>query len=218
MSTRGETVKLYIGDYNLSSWSLRPWLALTHAQIPFTTEVIRLDRPETTAAIARVSPTARVPVLHVPTSRDPLVIWDSLAICEYAAEMAPAAALWPGDPHARAVARSVSCEMHTSFAHLRSQHPMRFAEHIPKAPSPEVEREIARILALWRELRGRYQADGPWLFGRFSIADAMFAPVCARIRTYDLPADAAAAAYLETMFAHPAVREWEQRARAEIAR
>jgi glutathione S-transferase len=219
-------VKLYVGDYNLSSWSLRPWLVLTHAQIPFETEVIRLDRPETRAALAEVSPSQKVPVLH----DGPTVIWESLAICEYAAELAASsgsaagghARLWPTDKAVRAVARAVASEMHAGFSSLRSQHPMdfvgaRLAERLPKAPTPEVQADLARIKALWKELRERYGAGGPWLFGNFSIADAMFAPVASRFRTYDLPTDEVSREYIATVFDHPAMREWERRAQEEVA-
>lgn len=205
-------MKLYIGDYNLSSWSLRPWLALTHGQIPFETEVIPLDRPESKARLAAISPSGRVPALQ----DGALLIWESLAICEYAAERSKIP-LWPEDPAARALARAVSCEMHAGFANLRSQHPMRLAQHTPKPPSPEVQRDLDRIYTIWCDLRRQYGAFGPWLFGSFSIADAMFAPVCSRIRTYALPTDETAKAYVESMFSHPGVCEWSRRAEAEIA-
>jgi glutathione S-transferase len=210
-------VKLFIGDYNLSSWSLRPWLVLTHAKLPFDVEVIRLDRPETRAALAEVSPTQKVPVLHDGT----LVLWESLAICEYAAELAASQGhpdrLWPTDRQTRALARAVASEMHAGFASLRGQHPMRFAERLPKAPSPEVQADLARIRALWKELRERHGSEGPWLFGTFSIADAMFAPVASRFRTYDLPTDEVSREYIATIFADPAVREWERHAQEEVA-
>jgi glutathione S-transferase len=210
-------VKLYIGDYNLSSWSLRAWLALTQAKIPFEAEVIRLDRPETRAALAEISPTEKVPVLH----HGQTIIWDSLAICEYAAELEANSGsverLWPTDRSVRAVARAAASEMHSGFASLRSQHPMRLAERLPKAPSPEVQTELARIRALWKELRERYGAHGEWLFGSFSIVDAMFAPVASRFRTYDLPTDESTREYIATVFNHPAMREWERRAQEEVA-
>lgn len=200
------TRTLYVGDYDRSSWSLRPWLALTVGGVPFETVVIPLDQPSTRGAIGAVSPTAKVPALHA----DGEVIWESLAICEYAAELSPS--LWPTDAASRAVARSVATEMHGGFPNLRAQHPMHLLARTPTRPTPEVRGELARfdeILAFCR----RRSPDGGFLFGAFSVADAMYAPVATRIRTYDLPVGPEARAWVDTLFGHPAVREWERRAR-----
>jgi glutathione S-transferase len=210
-------VKLYVGDYNLSSWSLRPWLALTIAGAPFETVRIRLDRPGTRAELARSSPTGKVPALHVPLEGgDGIVIWESIAICEYVAERFPAAKLWPDDVGARAVARAVAAEMHAGFATLRREHPMNLLAHTPRAPSPEAAADVARIRALWNDVRARYGARGPFLFGRFSIADAMFAPVVSRFRTYAIPTDAACEAYADAIWALPAMVAWRRLAEAEL--
>jgi glutathione S-transferase len=204
------SLTLFIGDYALSSWSLRPWLALTVGGIPFETVVIRLDRPETPAQLRAASPTRRVPALYVGEQ----VVWESLAICEYAAEREPQ--LWPSDRVERAWARSVATEMHGGFPNLRQQHPMRLLDRTPKAPSPEVAAELARICELVRSCRERHH-DGAFLFGAFSVADAMYAPVATRIRTWDLPVDEVTRAWCETVLSHPAMREWERRARLEVS-
>lgn len=203
-------MKLYIGDYNLSSWSLRPWLALTHAGIPFDTERIWLNRPETRAELLRVSPTGKVPVLH----DGDVVICESLAICELVADRHPAS--WPEDPLVRAVARAAACEMHAGFAALRREHPMDVLGRTPKAPSAEVRQDVARITQLWQGLRRDHGGNGPFLFGTYSIADAMFTPVATRFRTYGIETDPVSAAYAEALLAHPAMVEWERRARIEV--
>jgi glutathione S-transferase len=202
---------LYIGDYALSSWSLRPWLALTVGGVPFDTVVVPLDRPTTREAIGAVSPTGKVPALHAEGE----VIWESLAICEYAAELAPH--LWPEDRASRAVARSVATEMHGGFPNLRAEHPMRLLDRTPKPPSPAVSAELERIDALLGQCRAR-SASGAFLFGTFGLADAMYAPVATRIRTYDLPVSDVVRDWMDAVLTHPAMREWERRARAEAAR
>jgi glutathione S-transferase len=204
-------VKLYVGDFNLSSWSLRPWLALTQAGVPFETVRIRLDRPTSRAALTVSSPSGRVPVLH----HGNLVVWESLAICEYAAELAPDAGLWPAEPGARAVARAVSSEMHAGFAALRAEHPMNLLAETARAPSPAAAADVARIRSLWKDCRARFGADGPFLFGRFTIADAMFAPVVSRFRTYAIPTDAVCEEYADVVWELPAMGEWRRRAEAE---
>jgi glutathione S-transferase len=205
-------VKLYVGDYNLSSWSLRPWLVLKVAGAEFDTEVVRLDQPNSRAELLAVSPTGKVPVLH----HGPVVIWESLAIAEYVAERFPTAHLWPEDPAVRAVARAAACEMHAGFANLRSQHPMNVTARIERPPSPEVQREVERLTALWRDLRLRFGDGGRYLFGRWSIADAMFTPVATRLRTYGIPVHADVRAYAEALLEHPAFRDWEELARTEV--
>lgn len=204
---------LYVGDYNLSSWSLRPFLALDASGLAHRVEVIRLNQPDTAKNIAAVSPNHKVPCL---VDGD-LVISESLAISEYVAELAPEAHLWPEDRAARAMARAAATEMHAGFPNLRREHPMRLAERIPKAPSEDVKRELARIEALFASSRARFGSEGPFLFGRFSIADCMFAPVATRMRTYDLPVGPASKAFQEAIFAHPSFLRWEASARAELS-
>lgn len=176
---------------------------------------VLLDRPETKDEIAKVSKAKKVPVL-VHNDR---TIWDSLAICEYAAEMYRDAKLWPGDTHARAVARSVSAEMHSGFADLRSEMPMNICGSFPDTkPSAAVSEQIARIFDVWNQCRDVFGRDGEFLFGRFSIADAMYAPVVTRFRTYGVaPASDVAAAYMDAMIALPAMQKWIDGAKKEVA-
>lgn len=203
---------LYVGDYNLSSWSLRPFMALAASGLSFEVEVVKLNQPDTAARIAKVSPNTKVPCLH----DDGVVIWESLAICEHVAERAPSAHLWPDALPARSVARAVSCEMHAGFVSLRREHPMHLAERLPKPPSGDVKKDLARIDALFADCRARFGAEGPFLFGRFSIADCMFTPVATRIRTYELPVSSTTRAWCEAIFAHPAFVRWESEAKREI--
>jgi glutathione S-transferase len=204
-----ETV-LVIGDKAWSSWSLRPWLAAKVAKVPFGEVQIRLRQPDTAEQIARHSPSARVPALR----RGSLTIWDSLAICERLAEIAPQACLWPEDANARAVARSVSAEMHSGFHALRKEFPMDFHARIEgHIPSDQAQTDISRIAAIWRESRHDFGANGPFLFGAFTIADAMYAPVATRFRTYGIDLaqfgdDGTAAGYAQTLLAMPEMQEW----------
>ena len=204
-----ETV-LVIGDKAWSSWSLRPWLAAKVAGVAFREVPVRLRQPDTAAEIARHSPSGRIPVLK----RGGLSVWDSLAICEYLAELAPDAQLWPADAKARAVARSISAEMHSGFQGLRKEFPMDFHARIAgPVPSEQARADIARVAQIWRETRASFGAGGPFLFGAFSIADAMYAPVATRFQTYgiDLSAhgdDGTAAAYQQTVLAMPGMQEW----------
>ncbi len=204
---------LVIGNKNYSSWSLRPWLALKQAGIPFEEAMVDLYAPDAKAQLARHSPSSRVPALI----DGALTVWDSIAICEYAAEIEPA--LWPQDRAARATARAVSAEMHSGFAALRSNMPMDCQARLPGAGrTPESEKDIARIAALWEECRGRHGAGGPFLFGRFSIADAMYAPVVWRFRSYGVELPAIARDYADTMEALPAMQHWLAAALAEPAK
>jgi glutathione S-transferase len=212
------TYRLAIGDKNTSSWSLRPWLALRHAGIPFEEINIQLRQPETKAQILRYSPAGKVPTL---LTDDGQAIWDSLAILEYLAEAHPEAKLWPEGRDARALARSVSAEMHSGFPALRDHCPMGLLARAPMATLPDaVGAEVRRIVALWGDCRRRFGASGPLLFGGFTAADAMYAPVATRFRTYlpDLAPygdDGTAQAYVEAVFALPAMAEWEAGARRE---
>ncbi len=204
---------LVIGNKNYSSWSLRPWLALKQAGIAFHEVAVDLYGPDSKARILKHSPSGKVPALIDAG----LTVWDSMAICEYAAEVEPT--LWPLQRAARAVARAVSAEMHAGFAALRSKMPMNCKAALPgQGRTPEVERDIARIAALWEECRERFGGGGAFLFGAFSIADAMYAPVVWRFRTYAVALPPAARAYAEAMEALPAMQEWLAAALAEPER
>ena len=206
---------LVLGNKNYSSWSLRPWLLLRQAGVPFDEVRLPLDTPEFHASIGRWSPTKRVPVLRDGT----LVVWDSLAICEYANERWLEGGGWPEDPAARAVARSAAAEMHSGFPALRAQLPMNVRRQ-PRGRhwDDDAERDIERVQALWRELRTRFAGDGDFLCGRFGIVDAMFAPVCVRFRGYGVRTDDTASAFMDAVFDLPAMREWVASARAETER
>lgn len=214
-----EGIRLVIGNKRTSSWSLRPWLALKQAGIPFTEIRINLRSADMKEQILAHSPAGKVPVMWV----GDLMIWDSLAILEYVADRHPDKGLWPSDERARAVARAVAAEMHSGFQALREHCPMKFQASEPKPEHPEpVQANIRRIVELWTDCRRRFGADGPFLFSDFSIADAMYAPVASRFRTYvdDLGAygdDGTAAAYVEALFGLPAMEEWAQGAQAEMA-
>jgi glutathione S-transferase len=206
---------LVVANKNYASWSFRPWLALRQAGLPFEEVVIFLDQPDTREKIARYSPSGRVPVL-----RDgELAVWDSLAIIEYVAEKAPRAGLWPEDPGARAVARAVSAEMHSGFAALRKDLPMMFRGRFPAKPlDADVSQDIARIVALWGDCRERFGQGGPFLFGAFSTADCMYAPVVSRFLTYAVPLPPAAQDYVEAISSLPAWRAWATAAETEPLR
>lgn len=215
----GEGYRLVIGNKNLSSWSLRPWLVMKHAGLPFDEVRVNLRAPDRKEQLFAHSPAGKVPVLWA----GDFLIWDSLAIAEYLAERHPEAGLWPDDVRARAVARSVSAEMHSGFQALREHCPMNLLARTPMAePVETVQLNIRRIVDLWKDCRLRFGGDGPFLFSRFSIADAMFAPVASRFRTYveDLGVfgdDGTAAAYIDTIFAMPAMEVWTEGAREETA-
>jgi glutathione S-transferase len=212
------TYRLVIGNKNTSSWSLRPWLAMRNAGIPFVEVNIDLRAAAAKAHILAHSPSGKVPALI----SDGEVIWDSLAIVEFLAEAHPKAGLWPAAPIARAMARSVSAEMHSGFPSLREQCPMDFLARAPKSDlSAEVAAEVRRIVSIWRDCRHRFGADGPFLFGQFSAADAMYAPVASRFRTYlpDLALhgdDGTAQSYVDTLFALPAMLQWDREAETEL--
>lgn len=216
-------LKLYIGNKNYSSWSMRPWVLLTQAGIPFEEVMVRFDSFDANSTfkntISKVSPTGKVPVL---VDGD-LKIWDTLAIAEYVAEYAaeqfPDKNLWPQDKAARAIARSVCAEMHAGFIGLRSTCDMNIEAFLPEIgqivlrDKPAVQADLKRIVQLWTGLLETYQ--GPMLFGDFSVADAYFAPVCMRINTYALPVPANIAAYVARVTALPSVQTWIQAALLE---
>lgn len=200
-------MRLVIGNKNYSSWSLRPWLLLRHFAIPFEEVRIPLYTPESAPLLQAHSPSGKVPVLVDGEQ----TIWDSLAICEYVAEMDAARAAWPADRATRAVARSVAAEMHSGFTTLRTLMPMNVRGRGRRvASTSELEADIARIATIWRTCRARYAAGGPWLFGAFSVADAMFAPVACRFQTYGVALDGDAGRYVQTLLEHPAMREWAE--------
>lgn len=203
-------LKLIIGDRNNSSWSLRPWLAIKQAELPFEEVFIRLRGSGTKAEIFKYSPSGKVPCLIDGET----VVWDSLAICEYLAETAPA--LWPADRRARAEARSVCAEMHSGFGALRQSMPMQIGASNPyDERNAEVKADIARIVAIWESCRARFAAGGPFLLGTFSNADAMFAPVVWRFVTYVVELPAASRDWVAMMCALPAMQEWRAAALAE---
>jgi glutathione S-transferase len=203
---------LIIGNRNYSSWSLRGWLATSRSGIDFKTELVRLSEPGSHAALLGRSPAGKVPVL----AHGERVIWDSLAIIEYLAELRPDAALWPADADARAMARSVAAEMHAGFAALRANMPMNLRRALPgKGRTPGVAEDIARICAIWRDARARFGQGGPFLFGRYSAADAMYTPVSSRFRTYGVELDATLQAYADAALAWPAFLTWQTAALEE---
>jgi glutathione S-transferase len=206
---------LVIGNKNYSSWSLRPWLVLRQADIPFEEMYIPLFRPDSAAALAKWSPSGKVPAL-----RDgDIQVWDSLAICETLAERFPEKHLWPLDAAARAVARSVSAEMHSGFSALREHMSMNIRARRPgKGRTAESLADIERILSIWTDCRARFGEGGDFLFGRFSIADAMYAPVVLRLQTYGVALEGAAKDYADAVLALPALKAWVADAVAETER
>jgi glutathione S-transferase len=196
---------LVIGNKNYSSWSLRPWFLMKQLGIAFEEILIPLYRPETKERILMYSPSGKVPALR----EGERVVWETLAIAEFLAEMFPRTNLWPENPEARALARSVSSEMHAGFSALRSELPM----NIRRKPSPvsmssSAQADVKRIETIWEDCRRRYGGEGPFLFGRFSIADAMFAPVVFRFSRYAVEVGAVAKAYMDMIEKLPAMQEW----------
>lgn len=195
--------QLVIGNKNYSSWSLRVWLAARHAEIKFDEICVALFTPEGTNQIQRYSPSLKVPVWR----EEDFVVWESLAICEYLAERAPS--LWPSDPAARAIARSVSAEMHSGFTALRSSMPMNARARGRRVEiTPETAADINRIEAVWLDCRSRFGGAGPWLFGNFSIADAMFAPVVLRFVPYGVTRPGVLNQYVATWMTNPHLQAW----------
>jgi len=213
---------LVIGNRNYSSWSLRPWLALRAAGVPFEEVLVNLNDPDVSAQILRHSPTAKVPVLRHGT----LVVWESLAICEYVAELFPEARLWPEDREARAMARCAATEMHAGFADMRTHMNMNIRARHPEGTNqhiPAVAADVARVKTLWNDCRAYTKknpalaAQGPYLFGAYGIVDAMFAPVVARFVTYGVSLEGEAKVYHDAMLAHPHYVEWIRLAGAQDA-
>lgn len=207
-------LKLVIGDKNFSSWSMRPWVVLKAFGIPFDEILIHLDRDDTTRNIAEYSAAGRVPVLLA----DDITVWDSLAICEYLADLYPAHNLWPQDQAARAIARSVCAEMHSGFTALRKDMSMNIKAKLPgEGRSIGAQADIGRISEIWEDCLANHGAH-QFLFGDFSIADAFYAPVVMRFNTYAVSLAPALQAYVERVTAHPAVAEWIRDALAEPER
>lgn len=211
--------RLVIGNKAWSSWSLRPWLVLKRFRLPFEEIPVKLRQPDSKANILVHSPAGKVPALIA----DDLIVWDSLAIIEYLADRHTDRGIWPADPAARAIARSAGAEMHSGFQALREHCPMDLFASKPMDGLPEtVELNVRRIVSLWIDCRKRHGAGGPFLFSGFSAADAMYAPVASRFRTYipDLSKfgdDGTATRYVDAIFAMPEMKDWAASARAELA-
>jgi glutathione S-transferase len=202
---------IYIGNKNYSSWSLRGWLMLKQAGVAFDEVVIPLYESGSRAEILRHSASGKVPALV----HGPVTVWESLSIGEYLAELFPKAQLWPADRAARAAARSISHEIHAGFQELRRHFPMNMRSAFDRAIIPEAQSDIDRITALWLDCRRRFGKGGDFLFGHFTIADAMYAPVVSRFRTYKLSLPSEAEAYAAAIAAWPAYQEWLAAARKE---
>lgn len=203
--------KLVIGNKNYSSWSMRPWLLLKSFDIPFEEINIALYQDNTAEKLGPYSPSLKVPALvHNETT-----VWDSLALCEYISEQLLDGKGWPANPKKRAGARSVCAEMHAEFPNLKKDWPMNCKASVGLFVSEKIEDEIARIDAIWSCCRRKYGIDGRYLFGKFSIADCMFAPMAICFQSYGAKLSQDAQAYADTLLAHPNVQEWIQQGRAE---
>jgi glutathione S-transferase len=206
-------LKLVIGNKNYSSWSLRPWLAMKVAGIPFEEEVISLDAPDFKARVSKISGSGKVPAL----ANGDVQVWESLAILEHLAEVFPDAGLWPVDAAARARARAIAAEMHAGFSPLRRLLPMNMRRPVrPRELTPEAAANVRRIETIWNDCRSRYGTDGAFLFGRFGAADAMYAPVVSRFHTYAVEVGPLSRAYMAAIMQLPAWREWVGAARQEV--
>ena len=206
------SLTLVIGNKNYSSWSLRAWIAMTAAGIAFDEVFIPLALPDTKERIKKHSPAGKLPVLVDGDA----TVWESLAILEHLAERFPKAGLWPSEPAARAHARSIAAEMHAGFQALRGHCPMNLWRPVERlALTSEVEANVERITEIWRTARKRFGKGGPFLFGTFGAADAMFAPVATRFHTYDIPCDRVSRDYIDAIHAHPAFKTWRAAALEE---
>jgi glutathione S-transferase len=206
------SLTLIIGTKTWSSWSLRPWVAMREAKLPFKEMVIHLRQSDTKARILEYCPAGKVPILI--DGRE--LVWDSLAILDYLAARFPEAKLWPQDLPALAYARSISGEMHSGFPDLRRELSMNIGADLPTPDlSPGAVADVERVQAIWRDARSRFGGAGPFLFGRFTNADAMYAPVVTRFRTYNIPVDPACAAYMQAVLCLPSMTEWYRAADEE---
>lgn len=208
---------LILGTRDWSSWSLRPYVAMRAIGAPFEEVVVALRQEESPEILRKVSPSARVPVLKIEEGDATTTVWDSLAICETLAERHPEAGLWPDDASMRATARAYAAEMHSGFPALRSQMSMDF---VRKHPTPALdgaaEADVARVIEAWTEALKRYSGSREFLFGRFSIADAMYAPVVSRFTTYGIEVPAIVQAYMDKIWALPAMQDWKSASQAEV--
>jgi glutathione S-transferase len=214
------TYTLILGTKNWSSWSLRPYLAMRATGAPFAEIGIRLRRsesPTTREQILKHSPAGKVPVLKIAEGGRSYTVWDSLAICETLAERHPEAKLWPDEAERRALARSYAAEMHSGFPDLREQMTMEFARTLPTPTLRDATKaQIARIIEAWAHALKQHRDANGFLFGRFSIADCMYAPVVSRFLTYGIELPPSVAAYCERMMALPAMQDWGRAAKAEV--
>lgn len=209
--------QLYIGYRHTSSWSLRGWLPMRKVDVPFEEVLIRYRLADHKERLTQISPTSKVPLLIDRRDGYEVKVWDSLAIGEYLAEAFREVELWPSDPAARAFARSISAEMHSGFRPLREHLPMALLEHHPRPDNAEADADIARVAAIWRACRERWgeAADGPYLFGKFTIADAMYAPIVSRFHTYGVAPDPVSNAYISTILADPDYNAWVEQAKID---
>lgn len=204
-------MQLVIGNKNYSSWSLRPWLGLKVARIPFEEKLVVLRQPETQEALRRFSPAGKVPVLLDGDA----TIWDSLAIAEYLAERFPEKRFWPDDVKARALARSICAEMHSGFGALRTECSMDVRSRKSVVSTPELQKDIDRVVAIWTDTIERFGGETGFLFDRFTWADAFFAPVVSRFITYGIETPPRARRYMEQISSLPAMKEWVAAAEQE---
>jgi glutathione S-transferase len=211
---------LIVGTKYWTSWSLRPYLALRHVGVPFDEVLIRLrrtDSPSTKEEIEKHSPAGRVPVLKIEEKGDSYYVWDSLAICETLADRHPSAHLWPESPKTRAIARACAAEMHSGFPDLRDQLSMDFVRRHPTPDLRDATRtQIARIIGAWSEALAQHGSEGRYLFGGFSIADCMYAPVVSRFVTYGIAVPAYVKSYMDRIMALPAMKDWGAAAQTEV--
>lgn len=205
-------LRLILGNKAYSSWSLRPWLAMRDKGLSFQETVIHLYGPDAKSQILEHSAAGKVPVLQ----HGEITVWDSLAILDYLADTFPTLAWWPAAPHARAYARAVSAEMHSGFGNVRTHMPMNVRRSlVGRGRGEGVESDVSRITEIWRSCREKFGDGGPFLFGAFSNADAMYAPVVTRFQTYGVELDATCKAYSDAILGHPAMKEWYAAAAAE---
>jgi glutathione S-transferase len=215
MATR---YRLFIGSKNWSSWSLRPWLAMKMAKVPFEEILIPLRTPDTKPNILLHSPSGKIPALHIVEKGKETIVWDSLAICETLAERFPRAKLWPKSPLLRAEARSIVAEMHSGFQAMRGALSMEIAaRHATPELDAATKADVARIIAIWNGALAR-KAKGGFLYGHFTVADAFYAPVATRFRTYGIPVSGPAQAYMRRLLALAPMKEWEKAAKKEAGK
>ncbi len=207
------SLKLLIGNKRYSSWSLRPWIAMKVLGVPFDEMLFPLYQPGSSEQVLKYSPTGKVPALV----DGEIVVWESLAILDYLADRFPDLAMWPRDLAARGLARAVSAEMHAGFVPLRRQCPMNIMRDRakPREIPADVEINVKRIDTIWSEARAKHGKGGPFLFGAFGAADAMYAPIVSRFSSYAIPVSAVAKDYMDVIMGLPAWREWEAAARTE---